>query len=76
MKVGDLVIYTDDCCRRYSVITDKVREYYGIGVVLFIDDVDTLRIRRNEIATVHVHWTKRGDEWEPYDDLEIISESR
>ena len=77
MKVGDLVTYTDDCCRRYSVIPEKVRKYYGVGVVLFVDSTNTLRVRRNGTATtVHVHWSKHGTEWEPYGDLEIISEGR
>ena len=76
MKVGDLVTYTDDCCNRYSVIPEKVRKYYGVGVVLFVDSTNTLRVRRNGIATVHVFWANMGTEWEPYGDLEIISEGR
>ena len=76
MKVGDLVKYTDACCKQYSIVPEKLLNYYGFGVVLFVDDIDTLRIRRNSPAQVHVHWTKQGTEWEPYNDLEIISEGR
>ena len=76
MKVGDLVKYTDECCRQYRVNPQKILNYYGIGIVLFVDHANTLRIRRNVVATVHVHWTKQGTEWEPYSDLEIVSEGR
>lgn len=76
MKVGDLVKYTDECCREYNVVPEKLLKYYGFGVVLFVDHANTLRIRRNVVATVHVHWTKQGTEWEPYSDLEIVSEGR
>ena len=74
MKVGDLVKYTDVCCKQYSVVPEKLLNYYGFGVVLFVDDINTLRIRRNKAMQVHVHWSKQGTEWEPYDDLEIVSE--
>jgi hypothetical protein len=76
MRVGSLVKYTDACCRDHSVVPEKLLKYYGFGIVLFVDDVSTLRVRRNEVAQVHVHWTKQGTEWEPYNDLEVVSESR
>ena len=75
MKVGDLVKYSDACCKQYRAVPEKLLNYYGFGVVLFVDDVNTLRIRRNKAMQVHVHWSKQGTEWEPYDDLEIVSES-
>ena len=76
MKVGDLVKYTDNCCKQYSVIPEKILNYYGLGIVLFVDDINSLRLKRNKPVTVHVHWTKMGPEWESYRDLEVIGESR
>ena len=76
MKVGDLVKYSDACCREHSVVPEKLLKYYGFGVVLFVDDVSTLRSKRDLPAQVHVHWSKQGTEWEPYKDLEVVSESK
>ena len=75
MKVGDLVKYTDLCCRQHSVVPEKLLNHYGFGVVLFVDDIKTIRRKRFAPAQVHVHWSKQGITWEPYDDLEVVSES-
>ena len=77
MKAGDLVKFTDVCCRQYKVNPKRLLNYYGFGVVLFIDDQNDLKLRRNHQATtVHVYWERQGAEWEIAKDLEIVSEGR
>jgi len=74
VKAGDLVKFTDACCRQHKINPKKLLNYYGIGIILFIDNKNTLRIKRNQPTTVHVHWEKQGTEWEIAKDLEVVSE--
>ena len=74
MRVGSLVKYTDAYCRQYKVDPKKLLEEYGVGIVLYIDEVHGFKLKRNLPTTTHVHWEKQGTEWEIAGDLEVINE--
>ena len=78
MRVGSLVKYTDVYCmqyyKEYKVEPRKLLEDYGVGMVLYIDEVFHFKLKRNQPTTIHVHWEKQGTEWEIAGDLEVINE--
>ena len=76
MRVGSLVKYTDAYCKLHKADPKKLSEDYGVGIILYIDEVFHFKLKRNQPTTIHVHWEKQGTEWEIDGDLEVINEGR
>ena len=74
MRVGSLVKYTDIYCKLCKTDPKKLLEDYGVGIILYIDEVHGFKLKRNQPTTIHVHWEKQGTEWEIAGDLEVINE--
>ena len=75
MKVGDLVKYTERSCWGYTAessldIMEWQKKIAGLGIIIAAAD-PLLDLKPQ---TVVVWWSKLGEQWEPVERLEVISE--